>query len=96
MSDFRQPNTGTTTITIGPPKPDSGGPAFPCPEQRAGEIGIRQAWDGMSLRDWFAGQAMVGMLTDGYNEDSTHLATDAYDVADRMLAERAKVHGSPE
>ncbi len=33
-------------------------PAFPCPEQRGADgCGIREAADGMSLRDWFATHA---------------------------------------
>lgn len=46
----------------------------------------------MSLRDWFAGQALAGMCAnsawDGVSWASTTLA--AYDAADAMLAERAK------
>lgn len=48
---------------------------------------------GMSLRDWFAGQALAGMVNDhgddcdGYRAAVTRRA---YAVADAMLAEREK------
>lgn len=63
---------------------------------------------GMTLRDYFAGQALAGMLArdacaDGSGNDrhpvyntrwqsafSGALASNAYDIADAMLAERAK------
>lgn len=54
-----------------------GGPAFP----QGGK-------GGMSLRDWFAGQALAGMLAnvESYCDDCQA----AYEIADRMIAERAK------
>lgn len=55
---------------------------------------------GMSLRDWFAGQALPvvaavivapGVETDdGEPASSRHVARAAYDIADAMLAERSK------
>lgn len=47
---------------------------------------------GMSLRDYFAGQALVNLppfSADGY-DSTAHLAHDAYAIADAMLAEREK------
>lgn len=44
--------------------------------------------DGMSLRDWFAGQALVGLLAKYGEEGKTVLI--AYGIADDMLAEREK------
>lgn len=44
---------------------------------------------GMSLRDWFAGQALTGMLAGGFANGSQASAF-AYMYADTMLAERAK------
>jgi hypothetical protein len=38
--------------------PFDGGPAFPCPE-----TSTSGAWDGQTLLDHFAGQAMIGMLS---------------------------------
>ena len=64
---------------------DDGGPAFPM----AGEPGIE--FDrGMSLRDWFAGQALDQrkMLSTGayYAADA---AREAYEIADAMLKTRS-------
>lgn len=56
--------------------------AFPMPDNAQ--------W-GMTLRDYFAGQALAGLLA---NPDYTGLiavsANDAYQFADAMLAEREK------
>lgn len=56
---------------------------------------------GMSLRDWFAGMALQGMLVNGFiphiarpksfdpvQMDTWNYATVAYNMADFMLAER--------
>lgn len=52
---------------------------------------------GMTLRDWFAGQALAGLLgnnIDGPNKtiegQTGHFSGMAYAYADAMLAERAK------
>jgi len=52
-------------------------------------------WDGardeFSLRDWFAGQALMGMLADheGYIWNSySYAAEKAYRLADEMIAAR--------
>ena len=65
-------------------KPDSGA-AFPSPEtdHLMGECG-------MSLRDYFAGQALNGMLASGHGGDSMEFAKLAYGLADAMIAERSK------
>jgi hypothetical protein len=66
--------------------PNDGGPAFP----HAHEDYPFQ--HGMSLRDWFAGQAICGIIHSGYPLDSTGFppAKYAYKLADAMLAERIK------
>lgn len=57
--------------------------AFPVPAP-----GIRP---GMSLRDWFAGQALAGMYAAGDDELAPGIAAAAaYRLADAMLKERAK------
>lgn len=45
---------------------------------------------GLTLRDYFAAQAMQGMLAASENYPTPELANYAYQVADAMLAERAK------
>ncbi len=54
------------------------------------------AQDGMSLRDWFAGQALHGVMAN-YSDDSIRwaglqlqMAELAYSLADAMLGERSK------
>jgi len=42
----------------------------------------------MSLRDWFAGQALSGFCASDGLIGHEGLAEDAYDVADRMFAAR--------
>ncbi|SLK04001.1 hypothetical protein [Novosphingobium mathurense] len=62
-------------------------PAFPHELPSGGSV------SGMSLRDWFAGQALGGMLASegdqsGYYHDAAFSAQRAYSLADAMLAER--------
>jgi len=72
-------------------QPIHGGPAFPIPTDD---------WRGMELRDWFAGQALAGMLT-YYNEHRGDYHTnatcevaakDAYQWADAMLKQREETN----
>lgn len=75
---------------------DDGGAAFPTRPDDFGAPDI----PGMSLRDWFAGQALAGVLQDrvsvqgiwdqSRNEDISVgqvIARSMYDIADAMLAE---------
>jgi hypothetical protein len=68
---------------------NDGGAAFPWREDGGG--GYYQHV-GMTLRDWFAGQALAGIvqgLMKGIRfEDIPKLATDCYGIADAMLAAR--------
>lgn len=49
-------------------------------------------YPGMSLRDWFAGLALQGFLADpNLNGEPENFARNAYQAADAMLAERAKL-----
>jgi hypothetical protein len=73
-----------------------GGPAFPVHWPNQASISSFCEL-GMSLRDYFAGQAMAGMnasLTSAPNWPSptaqVQMASCAYAMADAMLAERAK------
>ena len=72
---------------------NDGGPAYPM----VNELGVIH-YTGMSLRDYFAGQALTGLYASGdinltlhEKEDSPHrsdLAKLCYDVADSMLSAR--------
>ena len=71
-----------------------GGPAFPTTEYLDGSpVGIS---GGLSLRDYFAAQALIGFFTQYPREhgvahtEAPKLAADCYVMADAMLAERAK------
>tara|TARA_R110000822_G_scaffold17178_5_gene57958 strand:+ start:1689 stop:1967 length:279 start_codon:yes stop_codon:yes gene_type:complete len=64
---------------------DDGGPSFPSAETRQNANGdFSPGFAGMSLRDWFAGQALAGLST---IEDLTTFKTAkiAYDIADEMI-----------
>lgn len=81
-------------------KMQDGGPAFPRPIGEApNAIGggrFNREQSGMSLRDWFAGQALAGICGDGIPGSHHQPATtahEAYAYADAMLAERSKAEG---
>jgi hypothetical protein len=68
---------------------DNGGPAFPVPDRDSGK--------GMSLRDYFAGQALQGWAAAGQvlvemkeGGPFGNMANWAYQVADAMLAARGQ------
>ncbi|MCO5092098.1 hypothetical protein [Bosea sp. (in: a-proteobacteria)] len=73
---------------------EDGGPAFPM----LGNVAHNSDWltePGMSLRDWFAGQAMSRLLDtcrgDNFGvEFVDHVAEHSYRVSDAMLRARAK------
>ena len=83
---------------------NNGGPAFPCKKIVSYQtslfsseaIPVYEEVGGMTLRDWFAGQALAGMATlyavaGGASEDIAKAnATVSYLMADAMLAERDK------
>ena len=71
---------------------NDGGPAFPC-----GTFGVTAAkteipyYMGMSLRDWFAGQALIGLVQvydKSCHYDRTPITASAYELADAMLKAR--------
>ena len=77
---------------------DDSGPAFP-----SSYVGVDAPYEGigggMSLRDWFAGMAMHGILAGpiaagnicgGERWGAAWIALMAVEIADAMLAERAK------
>jgi hypothetical protein len=65
-----------------------GGPAFPSTHPSYGRE------EGMSLRDWFAGQAMHAFLRNlpphDVDEPYSTWAGDAYEMADAMLKARGE------
>ena len=67
---------------------DTGGPAFPMP-LTIDQSGTPAAYAefGMTLRDYFAAKALP-ILREGLS--AKYLAQRAYEIADAMLAERAK------
>jgi len=74
---------------------DTGGPAFP-----RSDAGYSPTQDGMTLRDWFAGQALAGLsfsigdqlLLDLANgtRGGKFIITAAYVLADAMIEQRGK------
>lgn len=65
-----------------------GGPAFPVSIPGCGDNG----WHGMTLRDYFAGQALIYLNNrkDMQIRDADHIGILAYEVADSMLKARAR------
>lgn len=61
----------------------TGGPAFPQPNNP--EDYVR----GMTMRDYFAAQAMLGYMNDCYDMDQWTRAKEAYAQADEMILARA-------
>jgi len=79
------------------PKIDDGGPAFPVPSVGTGDPrdGMTTGSDGMTLRDWFAGQAAAAMIGGSLSAristsagDAATLATASYRLADAMIRAR--------
>lgn len=60
----------------------TGGPAFPCADVRTGEMG-------MTKREWYAGQALPGIIAKG-NINFTDACEVAFMFADQMLRESQK------
>ena len=69
-------------------KIDDGGPAFPWHSD--GCVPDIEPSLGMSLRDWFAGQALAGIYANSAGTDlgKGALAEEMYSIADAMLAAR--------
>jgi hypothetical protein len=91
---------------------EDGGPAFQMPystDEHSSPCNGTIAHPGMSLRDWFAGQALAGMLANGFMPRQTREIADkdpnnpftskfdygiaAYVMADAMLAARKEGGG---
>ncbi len=69
-----------------------GGPAFPVPAELCQDLTVQEQ-RGMTLRDWFAGMAMQGMLANDIEcgpEQVPIIVASAYILADAMIQERSK------
>jgi hypothetical protein len=80
------------------PEINDGGPAFPHkPLKWDSDVGmvpnLEEDGHGMSLRDWFAGQAMMGFSAHPSNKNWTpeEIANDAYLLAAAMIEERERL-----
>lgn len=72
---------------------EDGGSAFPiaATEKRSGSVTVRSPGSkGLSKRDWFAGQALVGVMKERPEATADEIASSAYGIADAMLRHRAK------
>ena len=63
-------------------------PAFP--GQWTHENGLIDSWTGMTLRDYFAGQVLIGLSIRREGASDEHDAKNAYALADAMLAARLR------
>lgn len=70
---------------------NDGGPAFPSPTTYHLNGQVEYGTFGMSLRDWFAGQVLAGIMSArSYTDVAEWVPARAYEIADAMLAERSK------
>ena len=72
-------------------KPYDGGPAFPGPQFSEGGHHTGHGM-GMTLRDWFAGQALTivySRFLPGADPDPQDISLQAYFIADAMIAARS-------
>ena len=81
---------------------NDGGPAFPRPASEYEPNGMRTdgkiaavPFTGMTLRDYFAGKAMEGIIKSAmaFNAPKSSIAFDSYEIADAMLAARERKEG---
>ena len=74
---------------------DDGGPAFPCQELNGQGDPIMAMQFGLSIRDWFAGQALghIPELLAVAEENAScwNIAKHAYQIADAMMTARKEV-----
>lgn len=72
---------------------NDGGPAFPSGKsEKTGYENTLPYYEGMTLRDWFAGQALQGILSQPLDSDCAFnpglRASSAFEYADAMLTAR--------
>lgn len=75
-------------VVSGPPEPMDGGPAFP----HMMTAGHRDYAPGLTMRDWFAGQAMIGAVSTNVRpvDPPDVIARESYQIADAMLEARKR------
>ena len=76
-------------------RPDDGGPAFPRAigtDAHTKPCNVAREQEGMTLRDWFAGQLAANFYIDAYTTFEKN-AQRAYAMADAMLAVRDREAG---
>ena len=76
-------------------KKKDGGPAFPIESwptkfDKKGYVEAVKSFAGMSLRDYFAGEMLSGILANSEDWDEQVVAHNCYKMADAMLDEREK------
>ena len=77
--------------------PDDGGAAFPYAQRLpSGNIDTVHQNPGLSIRDWFGGMALQGLISDApYDgEEMEVIAQSAYAYADAMLTARKAGQGN--
>ena len=70
---------------------NTGGQAFPVQFDFVNQIDDLSRQEGMTLRDWFAGQILCGTsFWDIKENDTEYIARRCYEIADAMIKERDK------
>ena len=75
---------------------DNGGPAFPSDMLIGHAVTASKPFSGMTLRDWFAGQALAGLAGRNFSDGSDFMHREgpeiaaewAYSFADAMIEAR--------
>jgi hypothetical protein len=67
---------------------NDGGPAFPVPDSHHANGQVQYGANGMPLRDYFAGQALAGLMLGVRRGGAMMLARECYEMADAMLRAR--------
>lgn len=63
------------------------------PDEKVGEMNMMVMLEGFTLRDWFAGQYLTGIVASNESDGrpASLIAEFAYRAADALIAERGKV-----
>lgn len=67
---------------------NDGGQVFPVSVTYSPHSGVVNGFTGMTLRDWFAGQALAGLMANLHCAGNEASVLKAYKIADAMLLER--------